>query len=236
MLLIVAGVRAFSNEMVVVGAVPSLREEESGARSRARQIRLDHPRPRRSVARLDHRRGAFTGQDYQPASASGVTGPATPFPLHSPSAMAWDERMKDFRARREQARAMGGAERLARRRAEGRLNARERIERLLDADSFLEVGTFDVSDVPGMEETTPADSKVAGFGKIDGRPVVICSNDFTVLAATSSRVASHKEAELKRLASDRATPIVYLSEAGCAPMPDRMGSTRIVSFGYSMFL
>jgi methylmalonyl-CoA decarboxylase subunit alpha len=50
--------------------------------------------------------------------------------------------------------------------------------------------------------------------------VVVCSNDFTVLAATSSRVASHKEAELKRLAADRGMPIVYLSEAGGARMPD----------------
>jgi acetyl-CoA carboxylase carboxyltransferase component len=41
--------------------------------------------------------------------------------------------------------------------------------------------------------------------------VVVCSNDFTVLAATSSRVASHKEAELKRFAARRGMPIVYLA-------------------------
>ncbi len=52
--------------------------------------------------------------------------------------MPCDDRMKDFLARRERARAMGGADRIARRRDAGRLNARERIERLVDADSFLE--------------------------------------------------------------------------------------------------
>ena len=147
--------------------------------------------------------------------------------------MAWDERMKDFHARRAKARGMGGPERLARRGAAGALNARERVERLLDAGSFLEVGTFNTSDVAGMETETPADSKVGGFGRIDGRPVVVCSNDFTVLAATSSRVASHKEAELKRLAARRGMPIVYLAEAGGARMPDIMGSSGLASFGNS---
>ena len=83
--------------------------------------------------------------------------------------MAWDDRMKDFHARRAHARGMGGPERLARRRAAGALNARERVERLLDSGSFLEIGTFNTSDVPGMEAETPADSKVGGFGRIDGR-------------------------------------------------------------------
>src|SRR5215510_3900959 len=105
--------------------------------------------------------------------------------------MSWDDRMKDFEARRERARSMGGPERLARRRAEGRLNARERIARLADAGSFMELGTFNVSDVPGDKDRTPADSKVAGLATtIAGRPVAIASNDFTVMAATSSRVAS----------------------------------------------
>ena len=141
--------------------------------------------------------------------------------------MSWDDRMKDFEARRARARAMGGPERLARRRAEGRLNARERVERLVDAGSFMEIGTFNVSDVPGDEERTPADSKIAGLAKIDGRPVAVSSNDFTVMAATSSRVASHKEAELKALATKRGVPIVYLAEAGGARMPDIMGSAGI---------
>jgi len=149
--------------------------------------------------------------------------------------MAWDDRLKDFKNRRERARGMGGPERLAKRAAEGRLNARERIDRLCDPGSFLEVGTFNVSDVPGQEEATPADSKIAGFGTIAGRPVAVCANDFTVLAATSSRVASYKEAEAKALAVRRGVPIVYLAEAGGARMPDIMGAAGIASFGNSTY-
>lgn len=149
--------------------------------------------------------------------------------------MSWDDRLKDFETRRERARAMGGPDRIARRRDAGRLDARERIDRLVDAGSFLELGTFDHSDVPGMEAETPADSKIAGFAEIDRRAVAVCSNDFTVLAATSSRVASYKEAEVKRLATERGVPVVYLAEAGGARMPDIMGSSGIASFGHSTY-
>src|SRR3984893_12609412 len=128
--------------------------------------------------------------------------------------MSWDERMKDFEARRERARSMGGPERLAKRRAEGRLNARERIDRLADAGSFMELGTFNVSDMPGDEERKPDDSKVAGRATIAGRAVAISPNAFTVMAATWSRGASHKEAELKAFATKRGLPILYLAEAG----------------------
>jgi acetyl-CoA carboxylase carboxyltransferase component len=54
---------------------------------------------------------------------------------YNAAAMAWDERMKDFHARRAKARGMGGPERLARRRATGSLNAREQVERRLDPGS-----------------------------------------------------------------------------------------------------
>src|SRR5260370_18057460 len=85
--------------------------------------------------------------------------------------LAWDERMKDFHARRAAARGMGGPERLARRRAAGALNARERGARLLDPDSFLAIGTFNASDAPGMEAETPPASQVGGFGRAPGRPL-----------------------------------------------------------------
>ena len=125
---------------------------------------------------------------------------------------------------------MGGPEKIKKQHDQGKLTARERIDRLLDPDSFLEVGMLNHSDVPGMEEKTPADSKVAGYGKIDGRPVAVVSNDFTVLAATSSRIAGRKEGELKVLAAHRGYPVVYLGEAGGARMPDIMGSAGLASY------
>jgi methylmalonyl-CoA decarboxylase subunit alpha len=145
--------------------------------------------------------------------------------------VAFKKELEELKARRERALDMGGREKVERQHAAGRLTARERIARLLDPGTFLEVGMFNHSDVPGMEKKTPADSKVGGFGKIDGRRVIVVANDFTVLAATSSRVAGRKEGELEVVSRSRGIPMIYLGEAGGARMPDIMGSRGLASFG-----
>lgn len=145
--------------------------------------------------------------------------------------MPFEKELDEFERRRKYVLEMGGAEKVEKHHARGRLTARERIDKILDAGTFHEIGIFNNSDVPGMEERTPADSKVGGYGKIDGRRVVILANDFTVLSATSSRVASRKEGELKIFAARRGHPVIYLGEAGGARMPDIMGSEGLASFG-----
>ena len=145
--------------------------------------------------------------------------------------MPFNRELKDLKDRKARALQMGGPAKIKKQHEKGRLTARERIDQLLDPGSFLEVGMLNHSDVPGMEEKTPADSKVGGYGKIDGHQVVVISNDFTVLAATSSRIAGRKEGELKVFAALRGYPVVYLGEAGGARMPDIMGSAGLASFG-----
>jgi len=130
--------------------------------------------------------------------------------------MAFEKELKELEQRKAKALQMGGPEKIKRQHDRGRLTARERIDQLLDPGSFMEVGLLNHSDVAGMEEKTPADSKVGGYGKINGRRVVVVSNDFTVLAATSSRIAGRKEGELKALAARRGHPVIYLGEAGGA--------------------
>jgi acetyl-CoA carboxylase carboxyltransferase component len=125
--------------------------------------------------------------------------------------------------RRTQMRGMGGTEKLATRRRQGQLNARERIDRLLDPDSFLETGLHATSHRPEMRATTPADGKVCGFGKIDGRDVAVVSNDFTVMGASSSYVNGQKIGHLKQIATGRGLPMVFLGESTGARMPDAMG-------------
>lgn len=145
--------------------------------------------------------------------------------------MSFKEGLEDLARRRERARQMGGAEKVQRQHHRGRLTARERIDGLLDEGSFFEIGMLNHSDMPGLEERTPADSKVAGFGRINGRPVVVIANDFTVLAATSSRVAGRKEGGLKLAAERYGCPLIYLGEASGARIPDIMGSRGMASFG-----
>jgi len=153
--------------------------------------------------------------------------------------MPFEKQLEELERRRARALEMGGPEKVQRQHDRGSLTARERIDRLLDPGSFLEVGMLNHSDMPGMEDKTPADSKVAGHGKIDGRHVAVLSNDFTVLAATSSRVAGRKEGELKVFSALRGHPVIYLGEAGGARMPDIMGSAGLASYGgggYDTFL
>jgi methylmalonyl-CoA decarboxylase subunit alpha len=138
--------------------------------------------------------------------------------------MPFEEIVADYQARRAKALAMGSPESLAKRRADGHLNARERLDRLLDPGSFVESGLFAMSIRPEVRDRTPADGKVAGFGCIDGRPVAVVSNDYSVLGASSSTVNGKKIKHVKKVANQRGLPVVFLGESTGSRMPDRMGA------------
>jgi acetyl-CoA carboxylase carboxyltransferase component len=135
-------------------------------------------------------------------------------------------RIDDLARRRTAALAMGGPEKLARRKSKaGVLDARERLDALLDRGSFIESGLLGVSSSrPDDRDRSPADGKIAGFGKVDGREVAVVSNDFTVMGASSSSTNGRKIAHMKRVATSRGLPLVFLGESSGARMPDHMGA------------
>lgn len=136
-----------------------------------------------------------------------------------------DGPLAEFEKRRIRALAMGGKAKLDRRSATGILNARERIEHLVDKESFIESGLFGTSSVYEADrDKTPTDGKVTGFGRLDGRDIAIISNDFTVMGASSSSTNGRKISHAKRVATQRGLPIVFLGESSGARMPDTMGS------------
>lgn len=142
-----------------------------------------------------------------------------------PESAVFADMMADYEARKAQALSMGGPTKLARRQAAGFLNARERIDRLVDQDSFLESGLFGTSAYSEDDRSkTPADGKVAGFARIEGREVAVVSNDFTVMGASSSATNGRKIGHMKRVATQRGLPMVFLGESSGARMPDTMGS------------
>jgi methylmalonyl-CoA decarboxylase subunit alpha len=133
--------------------------------------------------------------------------------------------LRDYDAQLARASAMGGADKLARRKAAGVLNARERIAYLCDEGSFIESGLFGTSaSNPADRHRTPADGKITGFAKVDGRAVAVAANDFTVMGASSSSTNGRKLAHLKRVATQRGLPMIFLGESSGARMPDHMGS------------
>ncbi len=146
--------------------------------------------------------------------------------------MAFEELLKDLEERKKRALLMGGEEKVKRHHARGWLTARERIERLLDPNTFFEMGLLAHSDMPGMAEKTPADSLIMGYGKIDGRRVAIIANDFTVLASTNARVNLKKMLQFKTQVKQKMhVPLIWLGEAGGARMPDCQGSKEVCSLG-----
>lgn len=139
--------------------------------------------------------------------------------------MPHDTSLEELNKRRKKALEMGGAEKLAKRKADGVLNARERIHYLADANSFIESGLLARSNRPEAKERTPADGKVTGFCRVDGRPAAIASNDFTVLGASSAVMNQKKFRHIKDVATRRGMPLVFIGESSGARMPDRMGAS-----------
>ena len=121
----------------------------------------------------------------------------------------WKATLEDLGERRTAARAMGGEERLAKHRASGKLDARARIDHLLDRGSFQELGTL----VGGPD--APADAIVMGSGRVDGRPVMVAAEDFTVKAGTISQAANAKRYRVAEIALlDRVPLVMMLDGAG----------------------
>jgi acetyl-CoA carboxylase carboxyltransferase component len=135
----------------------------------------------------------------------------------------------EFRRERDHIRTeMGGAAKIDRLHASGRLTAREHIARLVDADSFHEIGTFARSERPEDKASTPADGKICGHATIDGRPVTVAVDDVTVKRATSSLVGARKLQRVYEQAVRAGNPFVYVGETGGARLPDTLSAV-----GYS---
>ena len=126
--------------------------------------------------------------------------------------MTWNKELEEVARRRELALRMGGAEKVERQHANGKLTVRERIDRLLDAGSFREVGTIAGAaryDGPELVDFTPA-NQVVGHGTIDARPVAIVGDDFTVRGGAADASVYEKLLYPERLAHDLRMPIVRL--------------------------
>jgi acetyl-CoA carboxylase carboxyltransferase component len=135
------------------------------------------------------------------------------------NAEEWKSTLEDLSRRRAIARSMGGEERLAKHRASGKLDARARIAHLLDPGSFQELGTL-----VGGEEL-PADAIVMGSGRIDGRPVMVAAEDFTVKAGTISAWSNSKRYRVAEIAAQDRVPLVMILE-GAGFRADGKGHTR----------
>ncbi len=145
--------------------------------------------------------------------------------------MAFEKEIAEYDQRKRKALGMGGEKRLEKRKAQGVMNARERLAYLFDPDTFLETGLFATSAHPADADSTPADGKITGIGKINGRKTAAVVNDFTVKGASSSTVNGKKIAHMKEVARTRGIPLVFLGESSGGRMPDSMGAKGMIGNG-----
>lgn len=125
----------------------------------------------------------------------------------------------DLARRRAEALLGGGADKLASRKAEGRLGARERLALLFDPHTFVEFGMHaeHACTAFGMaEKRLPADGVVSGIGYTDGRPIAAYSHDFTVGGGALGRIHARKVCQLMDYAIKAGMPIVGINDSGGA--------------------
>ncbi|MEE4359953.1 MAG: carboxyl transferase domain-containing protein [Pseudomonadales bacterium] len=131
--------------------------------------------------------------------------------------MSWEEEAAEIRRRRALAQAQGGPDGIARQHDNGRLTVRERIAQLVDEGSFQEIGRATATPEYDEDGTlvghTPA-NYVLGHGRLDGRPVVVGGEDFTLKGGSPNASGLRKSIYAEHLAVRDRLPLVRLLEGG----------------------
>ena len=144
-----------------------------------------------------------------------------------------ERKIKDLRQRKEEAQVAGGTDAIERQHQRGKLTARERIELLLDAGSFVETDALSRHRVTafGLEKNRPyGDGVVTGWGTIDGRKVFVFSQDFTVFGGSLGETFSEKICKVMDLAVATGAPMIGLNDSGGARIQE--GASSLAGYGY----
>jgi propionyl-CoA carboxylase beta chain len=151
----------------------------------------------------------------------------------SPTPHSIEDRIADLRARRSEARSGGGAPAVERQHEQGRLTARERIEKLLDPGTFVETDMLVRHRTHGfgIEEIRPySDAVVTGWGAVDGRKVFVFAQDFTLFGGSLGEVMAEKICKIMDLALETGAPVIGLNDSGGARIQE--GASSLAGYGY----
>jgi acetyl-CoA carboxylase carboxyltransferase component len=157
--------------------------------------------------------------------------------------MNWQQELDELRARERMAREMGGPDKVRRQHEGGRLTVRERIEALIDAGSFHEIGAIagkaEYNAAGDLLRLTPSNC-VMGRARVDGRPVVVVGDDFTVRGGSADATIPTKPILAERMAGQLRLPIIRIIEgsggggsvktietSGRANLPGGLGQSSI---------
>ncbi|SIT81419.1 acyl-CoA carboxylase subunit beta [Edaphobacillus lindanitolerans] len=129
------------------------------------------------------------------------------------------EKINELYDRRREIELGGGDERIEKQHEKGKLTARERIDLLLDEGSFVELNPFVTHRTQdfGMDKLKgPGDGVVTGYGKVNGRPVYLFSQDFTVFGGALGEMHAMKIANVMDMAAKNGAPFIGLNDSGGA--------------------
>jgi acetyl-CoA carboxylase carboxyltransferase component len=163
--------------------------------------------------------GAAVQEAPDTTAADNSTPERGGVPAAPPIPPTASERVARLRQRRTDAMLGGGERRIKQQHAKGKLTARERIELLLDEDSFEEIDMFvthRISDFGMGDQQVPGDGVVTGWGTIDGRLVYVFSQDFTVFGGSLSEGHAEKIVKIMDMAMKNGAPVIGLNDSGGA--------------------
>jgi len=135
--------------------------------------------------------------------------------------------IEELKEKRKQIKMGGGPQRIEKQHAKGKMTARERLVALLDEGTFEEILPFIThrhTDFGMDQKKHPGDSVVTGFGKINGRPVCLASQDFTLLGGSFGEVQGQKVSKAMDLAMQAGVPFIAINDSGGARIQEGVWS------------
>ncbi|MHC1566380.1 MAG: acyl-CoA carboxylase subunit beta [Candidatus Syntropharchaeia archaeon] len=144
-----------------------------------------------------------------------------------------DELIKELLEKKEKIRAMGGPKAIEKQKKSGKMTARERIDYFFDPGTFTEIGMFvkHRTTAFGLDKREiPAEGVIIGYGKVNGRKVVVASEDYTTMAGTFGEGHGRKFARALDFAKDNGLPFVGMNDSGGARLQE--GIDTLEAYGW----
>ena len=147
------------------------------------------------------------------------------------------EKIQDLKNRQEKIKLGGGAKKIEKQHASGKLTARERLDLLLDPGSFVEIGQFvhhRCTNFTMPQEEAPGEGVVTGYGTVAGRMVAVFAQDFTVLGGSLGEMHAAKIVKVQEFAMKGGIPLVGLNDSGGARIQE--GVDALSGYGKIFYL
>ena len=150
--------------------------------------------------------------------------------------MATVDKINELHAKKERIEQGGGTEKIAKQHEAGKLTARERLEKLFDSNSFVEIDAFVETrsiEFDMQKKKVPGDGVVVGYGTIDGRLVFASSQDFTVIGCSLGEMHAKKITKVMDMAMKMGAPFISINDSGGARIEE--GIDALSGFGDIFF-